>query len=194
MGRPVTTYTAALGLPKPEGTDLISQGYDAIADLAEAIEARLRPLYVIKPTAQSVTGSGVLVNDTALFLDLPAGNVYELVAHLAVSGNGTNDFRAAWAVTGGVALAGARSIRGMAPAATARDNAAQTVAAAHALTVHASYGTDSGGNISWVREEMLLSVPTAGRITLQWAQLVAGAGNTTVWNTSWLRAVPVGKL
>lgn len=190
----MTTLTAGLALPKPEPTDLISNGWDAIADLADAVEARLRPLYAIKSAAQSVTASAVLVNDTHLFLDLPAGNVYEVVAHLAVSGNGTNDLRTAWATTGGLALAGARSIRGMAPAATARDNAAGTLAGALGLTVHASHGTDSGGNISWVREELLMSVPTTGRLTLQWAQLVAGAGNTTVWNTSWLRAIPVGKL
>lgn len=190
----MSTTTPILGLPKPEGTDLISQGYDAIADLADAVEARLRPLHVVKLAAQSVTGSGVLVNDTHLFLDLPAGNYYEVVAHLAVSGNGTNDFRAAWSTTGGVATRGARSGIGMAPAATAKDNAAVTILDAMALNFHAAYGTATDGSIINVREEFLVQAPTAGRLQLQWAQLTAGAGNTTVWNSSWLRAIPVGKI
>ncbi len=193
----MTTYTAGLALPKPEGTDLISQGYDAIDDLADAIEARLRPYSVIKATAQTVTNSAVLVNDTELFLDLAAGNVYELVAHLAVSGNGTNDFRCAWAVTGGITVVGARGGRGMATAATDRTNGASTLADALTLTTHASYGTDTTGAIGWVREEMLVRVPAAGpgRVTLQWAQLTATAGAaTTVWNSSYLRAIPVAKV
>lgn len=35
--------TTPLGFPKPEGTDLISQGWDAIADLADALDAYLDP-------------------------------------------------------------------------------------------------------------------------------------------------------
>jgi hypothetical protein len=34
----MTIYTAPLGFPKPEGTDPISQGYDAIGDLADAVD------------------------------------------------------------------------------------------------------------------------------------------------------------
>lgn len=41
MGRSVTTFTT-LGFPKPEGTDPISLGYDAIGDLADAVDAQFR--------------------------------------------------------------------------------------------------------------------------------------------------------
>ncbi len=190
----MTTLTPALALPKPEATDLIANGWDAIADLADAVEARLRPFYVVKPTAQQVLNSAVAGNDTALFLDLAAGNVYEVVAHLAVSGNGTNDLRTQWANTGTMALVGARSGRGMGAAATARDAATLQLSGAIGFTAPIIYGTDAGGNIAWVREELLLSVTVAGRLTLQWAQSVSNAAATTIWNSSWLRAVPVGKL
>lgn len=37
------TTTTALGFPKPEATDQIALGYDAIADLADALNAYLTP-------------------------------------------------------------------------------------------------------------------------------------------------------
>lgn len=190
----MTILTAGLGLPKPEATDLISNGYDAIADLADAVEARLRPFVAYKAAAQAVTNSIALVNDNHLFLDLAAGNLYEVVAHLAVSGNGTNDVRTAWVNTGTMSLYGARSGRGMGNGATTRDNTTLHMPGAVGFGAPIQYGTDSGGNIAWIREEMLLAVTVAGRITLQWAQSVANASATTVWNTSWVRAIPVGKL
>lgn len=192
----MTTFTTRYAFPKPEGTDPISLGYDAIADLADAVDTLIyarRPLYAVKAAQQAVTNSVALVSDSHLFLDLVAGRTYEVVAHLAVSGNGTNDIKTSWTTTGSIGLAGSRSGTGMAPAATARDNAAQTVMGAVAINGTIPYGTDSGGNISWVREEMLVLCSVAGRLTLQWAQNVATAGAaTTVWNSSWLRAVSLG--
>lgn len=41
----MTILTPKFDLPKPEGTDLISNGYDAIADLADSVEALLGAMF-----------------------------------------------------------------------------------------------------------------------------------------------------
>lgn len=74
----MTTYTAH-GLPKPEPTDLISQGYDAIGDLAEAVDALL-PSYppigsiVMWATATPPTGWLICNGSTFTAATYPALN------------------------------------------------------------------------------------------------------------------------
>lgn len=71
----MTTYTAG-GLPKPEATDLISNGWDAIADLADAVESRLAPIgsIVMWPTATPPAGWLICNGGTFTAATYPALN------------------------------------------------------------------------------------------------------------------------
>lgn len=137
------------------------------------------PLQAFKTANQAVTNSIVLVNDTALFLDLPANRQYKCRLELAANGNVAGELRIAWTVTGTLTTVVNRRVVGPALAMTTTADTTVRLEAGYALTSAVQYGM-AAGNAFIIEEFQVDTGASGGRLQMQWAQGVANAAATNV--------------
>jgi hypothetical protein len=135
------------------------------------------PKFIIKTVNQSVTNSTTLVNDNKFTITFPGNSIYEIVLVLGIAGDG-GDFKCKWAVSGGVAQLTTRALYG-----TAYDVAYPYTATVQSISRNLADTINYGTNATYgttVIERFLVTVPTSGTLTFQWAQDNANATPTTV--------------
>jgi hypothetical protein len=141
-------------------------------------------LSVVRTGNQTVNNSTTLVTDNTLSLPLAASATYHVSAMFIVSGPAAANWKQQWSAPAGAA--GTRFTHGPGTSTTTVRNTRINFRSAP-LTTSLSYGTD-GSEISTIREEIWMTTSSAGNLTLQWAQLVATVGSTTIWSRSWMTA------
>lgn len=146
---------------------------------------------VIKGALTTVTSNVTLANDSELFVDLATGRTYEITAVILAGGPAAADVKIAWTNTGTMVQLGARvslapglGVVAVTGAATVR------IDGGNLLTTAVPYGTDGVG-IGHIQEKFIVSVTSAGRLTLQWAQNTSTASATTIYHTSFITAKPI---
>lgn len=167
---------------------------------ADVFNATL-PQYVDKSAgSQPVTSSTTYVDDTALFLDLPAGRTYVIFCQLSVTGSDAADIKLQWSTTGTLSTVVQRANRG--PSINTTNISGSAAASTTACVNRASSGVSLGASSTSyglasdiaadVVEEFVISTgASGGRLQLKWAQRVSNAVATVVGVDSFLMATPV---
>lgn len=180
-------------------TITVAAGQRLTADVFNAI----LPKYVDKSAGtQSVTSSTTYVDDTALFLDLPAGRTYVIFCQLSVTGDTAGDFKVQWSTTGTLSTVVERANRGPSIGTTDVSGAAAAAAtvcvnrASSSVSLTASstsYGLEGAAGVaSDVVEQFVISTgASGGRLQLRWAQRASSATATVLGVDSFLMATPV---
>ncbi|MDD5589433.1 MAG: hypothetical protein PHP92_05235 [Candidatus Nanoarchaeia archaeon] len=142
-----------------------------------------------KTGSETVNNSSVLQNDDHLIAYLEENGLYEIELKLAVNGANNADFKAAWAITGGITQVTTRACFGAATSST--DNTDTNMrATGHNLTTSVAYGTDVT-TANAILEKFLVSTSSSGTITFQWAQNTAQASNTIVSENSYMKITKI---
>jgi hypothetical protein len=146
-----------------------------------------------KLSAQVVTSSTTLVNDTDLAWPLLAGTYrIELFVH-ASSPSDVPDLRSAWTFVGGTIGSNGRSVFGPGVNTTAAEGqSAGSVsrASGHGFATAVQIGLDAGLSASVLHEDMLVTVTVPGTLQWQWAQGASNANATTVSTASRMYVTP----
>lgn len=188
------TTTTNLALPKPLQTDRVRDGWDAIADLADALDAYLagRADKFWQATADENRASTTTYNQDAYFnaLAIPANTKWRADYFGDYSCPSTAvDFRLYWSLTGGAAMTN-RWVVG--PATTSTDESDTNVTnGTRGFGSPVGYGATPAGIA--VRESFVVSTigAAAGTLTLVWAPIVSSASAVTRKTGSWLHLTRV---
>lgn len=198
MGRPtVTTTTANLALPKPEITDRVADGWDAIADLADALDTYL---------AARASRRWLKAGDTAR----AAGVAYSADPHLAamsppvVAGAASEwefrsytswaaasnalDVRQYWTLSGAGVVGGDRWCDGPSTAITDESAANVMVTSVRTISDPVGYGIGAATYNTGIRETWRLYVPAGitAVVNLFWAPIAGSGGNVTARSGSFV--------
>jgi hypothetical protein len=159
----------------------------------------LAPIYVPKSANQTMTSSTTLTNDAALFVALPANQVYEvrlklLAAYASAVTSGTPlGIQANWSLTSTGALV-ARTVLGPSDttAGVTGPDEYQVQGRAIGLTNNSFYqmiGTSSATNAFVISEELVITSGASGTtLQLQWAQDSSSTNTLSVLAGSYLIA------
>lgn len=157
--------------------------------ITAALLNSMQPLYVQKPSDQSVTNSTVNVNDTALLLALEANATYVVSGILSYSAHQDGDIRMGWTVPSGGTfqwLCHAQNAGGTTGISTGvvvdmQNAGAGTFPLGGADTSNATVMT---GLLSG----RIVTSATAGNLQLNWAQRVSHATASIMRAGSWVLA------
>lgn len=151
--------------------------------LTAAEMTMLCPTYVVKASNQGVTNSATLVNDTDLVFTLLPNQTYEVDLWGDYAGNGTTNtgLRAAWAVTGTVAMT-SRFCQGPGDAAGAAlpDSVLMQSRPMAAINTNNLYTSGIVAGAGFVFHEKLIVTGgvSGGTLQFQFAQFTATAAQT----------------
>lgn len=149
-----------------------------VAGLTEGL-----PTTIHKTTAQTVTNSTALVDDTQLAAEVDANSVYVVTLVLMVDGPTAGDIRVSWSTPAG-ALTGSRLVVGAAVGTSSAD-ATQVRATRHNWPTEVGYGVETLD--ARISERCVLTTgATAGTLQLRWAQQTANATPTRVITGSYM--------
>lgn len=151
------------------------------------------PTITVKPLAQSVTSSTVLVNDTDMVVTLTPGLWYiQLRASVTgLSSTTLGGIRVAWTTTGTITSL-QRQCFGPGFGSTDQSGtvgASSFRASAHNLSTNIAYG-GIGGSTTIISEDIFLDVTATGNFQMQWAQQVSSGTATNVTSGSRLIVWP----
>ena len=136
------------------------------------------PTLAHKTTDQSVANSTALVNDSALFLPLAAGDAWEFELFALVSSSAAGDVKVAFSVPTGSTIAWQGTIL----------NVTGSAQSGVVIASGATFSADTSGN-SLVRLRGVVHAGSiGGNLQFQWAQNVSDAAPTTVKAESFLEA------
>lgn len=144
------------------------------------------PKYVVKGSDEGRTTT-TSANDAAFAgIAFGAGETWECGIFLDVDGPTASDIKMLWNVTGGTVVTSRRHSTAMGVSGTAPNDALNTSVQARQGSSSVSYGAapEAGSAPNTVRtsvqERFLVTSPTAGTLTLQWAQASGPSGTVTV--------------
>lgn len=145
-----------------------------------------RFIFIKKQVTETVNNSAAIQNDDEFKLYLDDNSIYEIEIKLAVSGAANADFKCDWEVGGGCSQLTTRGCIG--PSTATADNTSTVMrSSGHNLTTDVTYGTD-GSTASYISEKFLVQTIEAGTLQFRWAQNTAQASDTSVSNSSYLKA------
>jgi hypothetical protein len=145
-----------------------------------------RIIFIKKQVTETVNNSTVIQNDDEFKLYLADNSIYEIELKLAVSGAANADFKCDWEVEGGCSQLTTRACIG--PSIATADNTSTVMrSSGHNLTTDVSYGCD-GSTAAYISEKFLVQTIEAGTLQFRWAQNTAQVSDTTISNSSYLKA------
>lgn len=144
--------------------------------------------FVVKPTIQSVTSSTTLVADTALTLPVAANATYTVELVLGYDGATAGDIKVLLRCPTSATFNGYAHafIVGMA---SQQDDQM----AAMGENASLGWGCNGASNVMYGKVTgLLVTVGTAGNLSIEWAQVASSATATRVYaNASWLKLIRV---
>lgn len=148
------------------------------------------PFFSSKEADSTVANSTSLVSDSDMRLELPAGRIFLVHAHLGVRGSSTADVKVDWQSTGTLTCS-ARFCSGPAPA-TSDINATKLKIPMRGFSDDVSYGPTSGAT-AHVHETLVVETGSVGgSLQLRWAQLTSLLDPPSVVSAgSCIQAIPV---
>lgn len=198
----MTNYTANLALPKPQITDRVADGWDAIADLADALDVylagRVSKRWLKAASTARAAGAAYAADAhlAAMALPVVAGvatewEVHSFGAWLAASN--ALDVRQYWSVTGAGVLIGDRWCDGPSTAATDESAATPMVSSVRPYNDAVGYGIGAVTFSTGIRESFRIYVPAgiAATFSLFWAPIAASGGNVTLAAGSFVTAARI---
>lgn len=195
----MTNYTTNLALPKPQITDRVADGWDAIADLADALDAYLagraakRWLKAADTTRSAGAAYSADAHLAAMALPTVAGvaTEWEVRAYTAwTATNNTMDVRQYFSVTGAGVIMGDRWCSGPSTAATDESAASPLVQSVRPYNDPVGYGIGAITYPTGIREAFRIYVPAgiAATFSQLWAPIAASGGTVTLKTGSFVTA------
>jgi hypothetical protein len=168
---------------------MVYPSWTAGQKITAALLNSMQPLYVAKPSDQSVTSSTTNVNDTALFLTLEANAVYVVSGLLLYSAHQDGDARIGWTVPASATFAWICHAQTAGGTSGIAAGVVVDVQAAGAGTFPLG-GADTGNStvMTGLLSGRVVTSGTAGNLQLNWAQRVSSGTATIMRAGSWLTA------
>lgn len=168
---------------------MVYPSWTAGQKITAALLNAMQPLYVAKPSDQSVTSSTTNVNDTALFLALEANSVYTVSGLLLYSAHQDGDIRMGWAVPAGATfqwICHAQNAGGTSGISTGVVVDLQNAGAG----TFPLGGADTGNTtvMTGLLCGRIVTSGTAGNLQYNWAQRVSSGTASIMRAGSWIQA------
>lgn len=189
--------TTNLAFPKPVITDRLRDGYDAIADLADALDVYLAAhagrRWVKSGDTTRVAGAAYAADPHLTAMSLPGPGEWEVHCFTAyTASNNAQDVRQYWSAGAGATI-GDRWCDG--PSTTATDESAATpmVSSVRPYNDAVGYGIGAAAFATGIREWFKVVTTAAATIGLVWAPIASSGGlNTVLKAGSFVSAVRIG--
>jgi hypothetical protein len=152
---------------------------------ANDVNVWLAPLAGVKSANQIITTQTTLINDADMRFAVAANSLYEFHVHLRYASPAGGDWKSSFTVPAGAAASfnrvGLNASGGVAAGTDFNDTSSVT-----------SQGAGAGTALVADFFGSLVTAGTAGNLIFQWAQLTSNAGNTTLFQNSYLTGRRIG--